>query len=96
MGIRKSSVDSKISGFGRPHESANSADLKKIHSGKQISKRCGFGEWIHWFRVDGRLIRTKIYAVSKMSGFMWTGPKGNFGKSSLCKGRKCFLSLYLK
>ena len=25
-----------------------------------VSKRCGFGEWIHWFREDGRPIRIKI------------------------------------
>ena len=32
MGMRKSSVDSKISSFGRPH------GLKKIHSGEQFQK----------------------------------------------------------
>ena len=26
------------------------------------------------FRVDGRLIRVKRYAVSKISGLVWTGP----------------------
>ena len=41
---------------------------------KAVSKRCGFSERIHWFRVDGRPIRIKIYTVSKISGFVWSGP----------------------
>ena len=70
--MRKSSVDLKISGFGRPHESANSAD-KKNPLWRAVSKRCSFGERIHWFHVDGRPIRIKIYAVSEKSGFMCLG-----------------------
>ena len=26
------------------------------------------------FRVDGRMLRVKRYTVSKISGFVWTGP----------------------
>ena len=30
---------------------------------------------VHWFWEDGRLIRiNKKYAVSNVSGFVWTGP----------------------
>ena len=38
-----------------------------------FSKRCGFGERIHWFRVDGKPISAK-HAVSKMFGFDWMRP----------------------
>ena len=38
---------------------------------RAISKICGFGVRIHWFRVDRRPIRIKKYAVSKVSGFVW-------------------------
>ena len=34
---------------------------------RAVSKQCGFGVRIHWFRVDGRPIRVKRCAVSKMS-----------------------------
>ena len=34
---------------------------------RAVSKQCGFGVRIHWFRVDGRPIRAKRCAVSKMS-----------------------------
>ena len=30
---------------------------------KLLSNSCGFGERIHWFRVDERLIRVKLHAV---------------------------------
>ena len=33
--------------------------------------------WIHWFRSDVRLIGVKKIAASKISGFVWAGPKGN-------------------
>ena len=39
---------------------------------RAISKGWGFGERIHWFGVEGRPIRIQIYAVSKISGFVWT------------------------
>ena len=42
-------LNSKMSGFNRPHEFTNF----------KVSKRCGFSERIHWFRVDGRPIRIK-------------------------------------
>ena len=29
---------------------------------------------IHWFRVDRRPFRVKHFEVSKISGFVWTGP----------------------
>ena len=38
-----------------------------------VSETFGFGERIHWFRVDRRPSRFKKYAVSKLSGFMLTG-----------------------
>ena len=63
--MRKSSVDSKISGFGRPQTRARR--IQKSPLWRAVSKRCGFGERVHWFRVDGRPIRIKIYAVSKLS-----------------------------
>ena len=34
---------------------------------RAVSKQCGFGARVHWFRVDGRPIRAKRCAVSKMS-----------------------------
>ena len=40
---------------------------------RQLSK--AISERIHWFRVDGRPILIKKYVVSKISGFMWTGPE---------------------
>ena len=33
---------------------------------RAVSKQCGFGVWIHWFRVDGGPKRVKKYAVSKI------------------------------
>ena len=38
-------------------------DLKPFS--KVLSNSCGFGERIHWFRADERLIRVKIYPVLK-------------------------------
>ena len=35
----------------------------------------GFDVRIHWFRVNERSFRLKQYAVSKISGFVWTEPK---------------------
>ena len=39
-----------------------------------VSKRCGFGKRVHWFRVDERLIRVKKSAVQKIARFVstWT------------------------
>ena len=34
---------------------------------KAVSKQCGFGVRVHWFRENGRPIRVKRCAVSKMS-----------------------------
>lgn len=37
-------------------------------------KRCGFGEWIHWFCVDERSINVEkniSYVVPKISALMW-------------------------
>lgn len=35
---------------------------------RAVSKKYVLGVGIHWFRVDGRLIRAKKYAVLKVSG----------------------------
>ena len=35
---------------------------------RAVSKKYVLGVGIHWFRVDGRLIRVKKYAISKISG----------------------------
>ena len=65
---------SKISGFGRLYELAKPDELiKKFHSEEGF--QCGLGERIYRFGVDGRPIRIKKRAVSKISGFVWTGPE---------------------
>lgn len=37
--------------------------------------RLQVNEQIHWFHVDGQPICVRKYAISKIFGFMWTGPK---------------------
>ena len=53
-----------------------------------------FGERIHWFGVNGGSIRVKKNTVSKISGFLWMGPKciplGKWLDNSL-EGRLCWL-----
>jgi len=46
-----------------------------------VSKRCGYSEQIHWFRVDERQILVKGYTVSKLLGFVWTWPE--LGKQNI-------------
>ena len=42
---------------------------------RAVSNQCGFRDRIHWFREDGRPIRIKKYAASKLFGSMWTLPQ---------------------
>ena len=68
------SSDSKISGFTCPHVIGFVADLffSTLVSGfKNIRIRCR----IRRTRVDGSRIRKEKVADSKISGYVWTGPK---------------------
>ena len=68
------SSDSKISGFTRPHVIGFVADLffPTQESGfKNIRIRCR----IRQMRVDGSRVQKEKFADSKISGFVWTGPK---------------------
>ena len=52
------------SGFGRDDFRATGpVTVKPIP--RAVSRQCGFGEQIHWFRVNGRSIHVKWYAVPK-------------------------------
>ena len=55
---------SKISGFRKTRRT------QKNPFWRAVSKICGFGQRIYWFRMVGGPIRIKRYAVSKVSGFM--------------------------
>ena len=68
------SLDSKISGFTRPHVTGFIANLfcGTLESGfKNIRIRCR----IRWMRVNGRRIRKEKVSDSKISEYVWTGPK---------------------
>ena len=88
MGVHKLSPSSDLAVWTRPHDVSVFENIRfrvstrispfggfkiKIHTGEQLKKRRGFGQRIHWIRVDGRLVRIKIYVVSKIAGFVWTG-----------------------
>ena len=68
------SSDSKISGFTRPRAIGFVADLffSTLEIGFIFFRiRCQ----IHCMRVDGSRIRKEKVANSKISGYVWTGPK---------------------
>ena len=68
------SSDSKISGFTRPRVIGFVADLffSTVVSGFVYFRiRCR----IRRMRVDGSHIRKEKFADSKISGYVWTGPK---------------------
>ena len=60
----------RFQSFTRIHQTCQ---IQKNPFWRAISKICGFGVRIHWFRVDGSPIRIKTYAVSRIFGFAWTG-----------------------
>ena len=70
-------LTSKLSGFSGAREFTKPLRSKKNPPRRAVSKICGYSVRIHWFRVDGRPIKfvQKKGAVSKKSGFEWTGPE---------------------
>ena len=64
----------KICGFDRPHVSEMLSDSKisTLESGLKIFRIC---LRIHRMRVDDSRIRKEKAADSKISGYVWTGPK---------------------
>ena len=77
------SSDSAISGFTRPHVIGFVADLffSTLESGFIFFRiRCR----IRRMRLDGSRIRKEKVADSKISGYVWTGPKktSNDGNSN--------------
>ena len=69
----------KISGFDRPHVSEMLSDSKisTLESGFKNFRIC---LRIRRMRVDDRRIRKEKVADSKISGYVWTGPKSTFEK----------------
>ena len=64
----------KISGFDRPHVS------EMLSDSKISTLECGFKNFrirlrIRRMRVDDSRIRKEKVADSKISGYVWTGPK---------------------
>ena len=52
---------------GKERASREADSEKRVcnHPGEQFLKICGFGELIHWVRVDRRLIRVKNIGFKK-------------------------------
>ena len=69
------SSDSKISGFTRPQVIGFVADLFFSTLESRFSFFFRFRCRIRRMRVNGSRIRKEIVAVSKISGYVWTGPE---------------------
>ena len=72
----------KISGFDRPHVSEMLSDSKisTLESGFKNFRIC---LRIRRMRVDDSRIRKEKVADSKISGYVWTGPKNGYVEDSL-------------
>ena len=71
------SANLKISGFNHPHGSKLFAD-SKISTLESGFKKLRIRMRIRWIRVDERRIRKEKIADSKISRYVWTGPKLSF------------------
>ena len=58
----------------RPHVAKNTR-LKKIYSLETVFRMLRFRLPKHCLRVDGSRVRRKKAPFSKLSGYVWTGPK---------------------
>ena len=71
---------------GKERASREADSEKRVcnHPGEQFLKICGFGELIHWVRVDRRLIRVKNIGFKKIPRFVWTRPMWTLFRTLLC------------
>ena len=75
--MRITSAYTKIYGYERPHVSGYTA-IQKFPLWRAYTEISGYTERIRRTRVDARCIRIEKLADTKISGYVWTGPKHTF------------------
>ena len=71
------SAFSKSSVFTRPHDNMKTA-FSKRSTLESVFEKVRFGDRKHRLRVNANPKRIKKEAFSKISGYVWTGPKAPF------------------